>query len=82
LQPDRTLKALEEDRFAPTQDFIMINDSVFLTDHAERYLRLVERSNSSNPLIKLSAVLALGLKGAECVLAAPVAYQALGKFNS
>jgi hypothetical protein len=63
-------KILEEDRFAPTQDFIMINDPVFLTDHAERYLKAVERSNSSNPLVKLSAVLALGLKGAERGLAA------------
>ena len=62
-------KILEEDRFAPTQDFIMINDAVFITDHAERYLKLVERSNSSNPLAKLSAALGLGLKGAERALA-------------
>ena len=63
-------KILEEDRFAPTQDFMMINDPVFLTDHAENYLKLVERINSSNPLVKLSAGLALGLKGAERALAA------------
>ncbi len=42
-------RILEEDRFAPTQDFRMINDPVFLTDHAENYLKLVGRRNSSNP---------------------------------
>jgi hypothetical protein len=63
-------KILEDDRLAPTQDFMMINDPVFLTDHAEHYLKLVERINSSNPLVKLSAGLALGLKGAERALAA------------
>jgi hypothetical protein len=55
-------KILEEDRHAPTQDFIMMNHPVFLTDHPERYLKAVERSNSSNPLVKLSTVLALGRK--------------------
>src|SRR5580658_7062484 len=63
-------KILEDDRFAPTQDFMMINDPVFLTDQAENYLKLVERINSSNPLVKLSAGLALGFKGAERALAA------------
>jgi len=34
-------KILEEDRHALTQDFIMINHPVFLTDHPGRYLKLV-----------------------------------------
>jgi hypothetical protein len=57
-------KILEEDRHAPTQDFIMINHPVFLTDHPSRYLKLVERSHSTNPLVKLWALEALGPKGA------------------
>jgi hypothetical protein len=57
-------KILEEDRDAPTQDFMMINTPVFLTDHVDRYLKAVERTHSSNPLVKLSALMALGSKGA------------------
>ena len=57
-------KILPSDRDARTQDFIMINSPVFLTDHPARYLTALERNASSNPLVKLSAGLALGLKGA------------------
>src|SRR5260370_4634381 len=56
-------KILEEDRRAPTQDFIMINNPVFLTDHPGRYLKLVECSHSTNPLVKLLGLVELGLKG-------------------
>ena len=57
-------KILEEDRHALTQDFIMINHPVFLTDHPGRYLKLVECSHSTNPLVKMLGLVELGAKGA------------------
>lgn len=57
-------KILAEDRDATTQDFIMINSPVFVTDHPGRYLKVLERNASSNPFVKLTAGLALGVKGA------------------
>ena len=57
-------KILAEDRDAPTQDFVMINSPVFITDHPARYLKTLERNASPNPLVKLSAGFALGPKGA------------------
>jgi hypothetical protein len=57
-------KILPEERDATTQDFVMINSPVFITDHPARYLKALERNASPNPLVKLSAGLALGFKGA------------------
>jgi hypothetical protein len=61
-------KILAEERDAKTQDFILINSPVFITDHPDRYLKVVERSASANPFVKAAAGLALGLKGAGIAL--------------
>jgi hypothetical protein len=57
-------KLLPAESAAETQDFIMINHPVFFADDPERYLKLIQRSSSSNLLTKLTAPFALGLKGA------------------
>lgn len=57
-------KLLPEERDAGTQDFIMINHPVFFIDDPQRYLTLVRRGSSSNPLVRLTAPFALGLEGA------------------
>ncbi len=41
----------------------MINHPVFLTDHPRRYLRLVECSHSTNPVVRLLGLVELGPKG-------------------
>lgn len=46
-----------------TQDFIMINHPVFFMDDPMAYVTLIKKVGSSNPLVKLSAPLSLGLKG-------------------
>ncbi len=58
------LKLLPEESAAQTQDFIMINHPVFFIDDPQDYLKLIERGESSNPLVKMTAPLALGVKGA------------------
>jgi Catalase len=57
-------KILECDRNATTQDFIMINHPVFLTNDPQTYLSLVRKTGSNNPLTKLTIPFTLGLKGA------------------
>ena len=57
-------KLLSEESTAETQDFIMINHPVFFIDDPKDYLTLVERGSSTNPLVKMLAPFALGLKGA------------------
>ena len=49
---------------AETQDFILINHPVFFIDDPEDYLKLIKRGESSNPLVRATAPLALGLNGA------------------
>jgi catalase len=56
-------KLLPSERTALTQDFIMINHPVFFIDDPGDYLTLVKRGSSKNPLVKLLAPFALGLKG-------------------
>jgi hypothetical protein len=57
-------KILIDEREAQTQDFIMVNHPVFFLDDPARYLALIQRMASSNPLAKVGQLLALGLKGA------------------
>jgi Catalase len=56
-------KILEEQKSAPTQDFILVNSPVFFTDDPSDYLKLVERNASPNPMVKASELLAIGFKG-------------------
>jgi len=58
------VKLLPAESDAGTQDFIMINHPVFFIDDPKDYLNLIKRGSSSNPLVKLTAPFALGLKGA------------------
>ena len=46
-----------------TQDFILINHPVFFVDDPQRYAKFFQRLNSPNPLVRLGAPLALGMKG-------------------
>ena len=57
-------KLLADESTAETQDFIMINHPVFFIDDPRDYLTLIKRGSSTNPLVKVLAPLALGLKGA------------------
>lgn len=57
-------KLLPAESEAETQDFILINHPVFFIDDPQDYLKLVKRGTSSNPVMKLTAPLALGVKGA------------------
>jgi hypothetical protein len=57
-------KLLPAESGADTQDFVMINHPVFFVDDPQQYLKLIKRGTSSNPLSKLTAPFALGLKGA------------------
>jgi hypothetical protein len=57
-------KILECDRNATTQDFILINHPVFLTNDPRTYLSLVQKAGSNNPLTRLTIPFTLGLKGA------------------
>lgn len=57
-------KLLPAEKHAETQDFIMINHPVFIVDDAQSYLCLIQKSGSTNPLARLIAPFALGLKGA------------------
>lgn len=57
-------KILPDERDARTQDFIMINHPVFFIDDPAHYLKLVQRTGSSNPFALIGQLLALGLKGA------------------
>ncbi len=57
-------KLLPEESTDETQDFIMINHPVFFIDDPRDYLTLIKRGSSTNPLVKLLAPFALGLKGA------------------
>jgi hypothetical protein len=61
-------KILEEQKSAPTQDFILVNSPVFFTDDPSDYLKLVERNASPNPIVKASELLAIGFKGAEIAI--------------
>ena len=58
------VKLLPEESAAETQDFILINHPVFFIDDPQDYLKLIRRGESSNPLVKATAPLALGVKGA------------------
>ena len=55
-------KVLENDSEAKTQDFMLINYPVFLTNDPKKYLSLIQKS-SGNFLQKLSIPITLGLKG-------------------
>jgi hypothetical protein len=62
-------KLLEGERDEQTQDFLMINHPVFIVDDPEHYLSLIRRSESTNPLVRLAAPAAIGLRGALTALA-------------
>lgn len=47
-----------------TQDFIMITHPVFFADDPQRYAVLIERAMNPSMLVKLTAPLALGVRGA------------------
>ncbi|KAG0098515.1 hypothetical protein BGZ93_011267 [Podila epicladia] len=55
-------KLLETDRDAKTQDFLMINAPVFITNDARTYLELMQKTNGST-LAKLTIPFTLGFKG-------------------
>lgn len=55
-------KILETDKDAKTQDFLMINAPVFMTNDARTYLELMQKSNGG-VLDKLTIPFTLGLKG-------------------
>jgi len=57
--PGPKLAADERD----TQDFILIDHPVFFVDDPLRYAAFFQRLNSSNPLVRLAAPLALGIRG-------------------
>jgi Catalase len=57
-------KILEDARQANTQDFILLNSPVFAAYDAAGYLAFIERQASANPIARLCAPVALGLKGA------------------
>ena len=62
-------KLLPAEKDAQTQDFLMITHPVFIVDDAARYLALIERSGSQNPLVRALAPATLGLRGALNALA-------------
>lgn len=55
-------KILESDKLAVTQDFIMINHPMFLTNMADKYLALLTK-NQGTALQKATIPFTLGLKG-------------------
>lgn len=57
-------KLLASERDATTQDFVLISHPAFFADDPSRYLKLIERATSRNPLKVALASLALGFKGA------------------
>jgi catalase len=57
-------KILPDQKDATTQDFIMINHPVFLVDDPQSYLSVIKKTGSSNPLVRLTAPIAIGFKGA------------------
>ena len=46
-----------------TQDFILINHPVFFVDDPQQYAVFFQRLNSSNPIVRFAAPLALGFRG-------------------
>ena len=56
-------KILENAREATTQDFVMINHPVFLTNDPHSYLSLIQKAGSGSTLAKLTIPFTLGLKG-------------------
>lgn len=62
-------KLLPQEKDALTQDFLMITHPVFIVDDTARYRALLESGNSRNPLLRVLAPLALGLRGALNALA-------------
>ncbi len=56
-------KILDDAGGATTQDFILLNSPVFPACEAAGYLSLIDRQASRNPLVRLFAPLALGIKG-------------------
>jgi len=57
-------KIMAHDRDAATQDFMLLNSPVFILNDPRRYLKVLRRNASRNPLLKLLGVATLGLKGA------------------
>lgn len=56
-------KLIAGERDAETLDFVLINHPVFFADDPARYERLIARGSSKNPLVQLTAPLALGWRG-------------------
>ena len=56
-------KLLEIDQNATTQDFVMLNHPLFVTNNPHTYLSLTQETGSSNLLTKLAVPFTLGLKG-------------------
>jgi hypothetical protein len=56
-------KILAEERAEQTQDFVLMSSPAFFMDDAERYVTFSRRLSSSNKLVQLTALLALGLRG-------------------
>ena len=56
-------KLLPSEKNGTTQDFILINHPVFFMDDPQRYQSVVERANSANLLVQLSALAWLGVRG-------------------
>jgi len=56
-------KLLPAESDAQTQDFVLLNHPVFFIDDPRQYLALFRRGGSPNPLVKLTAPFAIGLKG-------------------
>lgn len=56
-------KLLEGEQDETTHDFLLIDSPVFVIDDPGRYLTLIHGSESTNPIDKLRAVCALGIRG-------------------
>lgn len=56
-------KLLSTEHDAGTQDFILINTPIFFAADPSRYQRLITRASSGNPLVQVTAPLALGWRG-------------------
>lgn len=56
-------KLIAAERDAETLDFVLINHPVFFADDPARYERLIDRGSSKNPLVQVTAPLALGWRG-------------------
>ena len=56
-------KILPAERYATTQDFVLISNPTFFADDPSKYAAFVKRGSSRNPFVRLTAPFALGWQG-------------------